>query len=162
MKNQDLLNIELEEYIKHIDMTDEEIIALKEWVSKGNSVHENPCDAEDGHGNYLDFIDVYRDEKEIEDTLESMSEREREAFINIYFRDIPDEMPQPMSRKAYLETELIRLRNENSLYKSYIRYKYLEADFEKYKEPKFRFVSSVEKDDFSANEEDFPFKEVLS
>ena len=44
-----------------------------------------------------------------------MTDREKEAFINIYFKDIPDEMPNPMSRKAYLETELIRLRNENAM-----------------------------------------------
>lgn len=127
-----------------------------------NSVHENPCDAEDSHGNHLDFLDVYRDEKEIEDTLDLMTDREREVFINIYFRDIPDEMPQPMSRKAYLEVELIHLRNENSLYKSYIRYKHLEKSYDEYKEPKFEFVPSAEKDGFTISEEDFPFKEVLS
>ncbi len=161
MNNQDLLNIELEEYIKTVTMTDEEICALREWVSKRHSVHENPCDAEDGHGNYLDFIDVYRDEKEIENTLEGMTEREKEAFINIHFRDIPDEMPNPMSRKAYLETELIRLRNENAMYKSFIQYKNLKIDFDKYREPKFKFVSE-ETESLMINREELPFKEVQS
>lgn len=161
MNNQDLLDIELEEYIKTVAMTDEEIGALREWVSKGHSVHENPCDAEDGHGNYLDFLDVYRDEKEIENTLDGMTEREKEAFINIYLRDIPDEMPEPMSRKAYLETELIRLRNENAMYKSFIQYKNLKIDFDKYREPKFKFVSE-ETESLMINGEELPFKEVLS
>lgn len=161
MNNQDLLDIELEEYIKTVAMTDEEIGVLREWVSKGHSVHENPCDAEDGHGNYLDFLDVYRDEKEIENTLDGMTEREKEAFINIYLRDIPDEMPEPMSRKAYLETELIRLRNENAMYKSFIQYKNLKIDFDKYREPKFKFVSK-ETESLMINGEELPFKEVLS
>ncbi len=161
MNNQDLLNIELEEYIKTVAMTDEEIGVLREWVSKGYSVHENPCDAEDGHGNYLDFLDVYRDEKEIENTLDGMTEREKEAFINIYLRDISDEMPEPMSRKAYLETELIRLRNENTMYKNFIQYKHLKADFDKYREPEYKFVQEESEDSLMMNDEVLPFKEVL-
>lgn len=162
MNNQKLLNIELEEYIKVVAMTDEEKAALQDWVSEGHSIHENTCGAEDGHGNYLDFLDVYRYEKEIEDTLEGMTDKEKEAFINIYFRDIPDEMPNPMSRKAYLETELIHLKNENTLYRDFIQYRKLEADFDKYREPKFRFASDVETDALPSDDVELPFREVLS
>lgn len=162
MNNQELLNIELEEYIKVVAMTDEEKATLQDWVSEGHSIHENTCGAEDGHGNYLDFLDVYRYEKEIEDTLEGMTDKEKEAFINIYFRDIPDEMPNPMSRKAYLETELIHLKNENTLYRDFIQYRKLEADFDKYKEPKFRFAPDVETDALPSDDVELPFREVLS
>ena len=67
-----------------------------------------------------------------------------------------------MSRKAYLETELIRLRNENTLYRDFIQYRKLEADFDKYREPKFRFASDVETDSLPSDDVELPFREVLS
>ncbi len=161
MNNQELLNIELIEYERNVVLTDEERASLREWVASGHSVHENASNAEDGHGNYLDFIDVYRYEKEIDDELEGMTEREQEAFINIYYKNQDDEMPHPMSRKAYLETELRRLQEELASYKNFIQYKHLEKAFADYKEPMFRYLEHSGFSKGFLEKEDLPFKEDL-
>ena len=75
------LRKELEEYEKITPMSSEERNVLHEWVSQGHSVHENDCLAEDGHGNYLDFLDVYREEESIRETLKNLNEDERDEFI---------------------------------------------------------------------------------
>ncbi|MBR1855931.1 MAG: hypothetical protein IJ803_02520 [Oribacterium sp.] len=75
------LQKELEEYENNTPMNDEERRALHEWVGQGYSVHENDCLAEDGHGNYLDFLDVYREEESIRETLSTLNEEEQEEFI---------------------------------------------------------------------------------
>ena len=62
-------------------MTETERNALHEWVAAGNSVHENTCNAEDGHGNYMDFLDIYREEQDIRDTLSSMNTEEQEEYL---------------------------------------------------------------------------------
>ena len=54
---------------------------LHEWVAAGNSVHENSCNAEDGHGNYIDFLDIYREEQDIRDTLSTMNDEEKEEYL---------------------------------------------------------------------------------
>ena len=59
---------ELHEYEKNTEMS-------------RNSVHENTALAEDGHGNYLDFLDVYREEMEISDKLASLDSEEQEEYI---------------------------------------------------------------------------------
>ena len=62
---QRFLQDELNTYEKTTQMNETERSALHEWVAAGNSVHENTCNAEDGHGNYIDFLDVYREEQDI-------------------------------------------------------------------------------------------------
>ena len=75
------LRKELEEYEKNTPMSDGERRALREWVAEGNGVHENDRMAEDGHGTPLDFLDVYREEESICETLRTLNEDEREEFI---------------------------------------------------------------------------------
>lgn len=72
---------ELHEYEKNTEMSRQERDALHRWVMDGNSVHENTALAEDGHGNYLDFLDVYREEMEISDKLASLDSEEQEEYI---------------------------------------------------------------------------------
>lgn len=82
MSNKQLfLRKELEEYEKITPMSDGERRALREWVAEGNGIHENGRMAEDGHGNLLDFLDVYREEESIRETLSTLNEEEREEFI---------------------------------------------------------------------------------
>ena len=76
-----LLLEELKEYEKHTELSDDERAILHEWVNAGNSVHENASLAEDGHGHYLDFIDVYREEQDMLNTLSTMNDEEKEDFI---------------------------------------------------------------------------------
>ena len=83
MKNtrQELLLQELREYEAKASLSKDERDALREWVKNGNSIHENPCMAEDGHGRYLDFIDVYRTNAELGNILDSLTEKERENYL---------------------------------------------------------------------------------
>ena len=78
---QRFLQDELNTYEKTTQMTETERNALHEWVAAGNSVHENTCNAEDGHGNYMDFLDIYREEQDIRDTLSSMNTEEQEEYL---------------------------------------------------------------------------------
>lgn len=78
---QRFLQDELNAYEKTTQMNETERNALHEWVAAGNSVHENTCNAEDGHGNYIDFLDVYREEQDIRDTLSSMNAEEQEEYL---------------------------------------------------------------------------------
>lgn len=78
---QRFLQDELNTYEKTTQMNETERNALHEWVAAGNSVHENTCNAEDGHGNYIDFLDVYREEQDIRDTLSSMNAEEQEEYL---------------------------------------------------------------------------------
>lgn len=81
-KDEQLLLIEeLNEYEKYTELSDSEKEDLHKWVSAGNSVHENGCQAVDDHGDYLDFIEVYREEQYISDRLSTMNEEEQEDFV---------------------------------------------------------------------------------
>lgn len=72
---------ELEEYEENITMTDEERTALHDWVRAGNSVYENGDMAAYENGELMEFLDAYRMEKDLQDMLESMSDKEREKYL---------------------------------------------------------------------------------
>ena len=78
---QELLLEELREYEARASLSKDERDALRELVKNGNSIHENSCMAEDGHGRYLDFIDVYRADVELGNILDSLTEKERENYL---------------------------------------------------------------------------------
>ena len=67
-KRQLYLEKELEEYEKVTPMTSIERELLHEWVADGNSVHENGCYAVWEGNTPIDFLDVYRWDKEERDT----------------------------------------------------------------------------------------------
>ena len=75
------LKKELREYEKETPMTEEERKILHEWVDEGNSVHENGSNACYEGGRPLDFLDVYREEEEIRQTLDSLCGEERERYL---------------------------------------------------------------------------------
>lgn len=72
---------ELMRYEKQTPMTQEERLALHEWVREGNSVYENGSMGSDEKGNPLPFLDVYRYEEKIRSTLEGLDERGRENYL---------------------------------------------------------------------------------
>lgn len=72
---------ELLEYESHTQMTEQERQALHAWVYDGNSVHENGSMGTDEAGRLLAFLDVYRYEKEIRDTLEKLDVESRENYL---------------------------------------------------------------------------------
>lgn len=80
-KNQDLLIRELIEYEKVTAMTADENAALHSWVNSGYSVHENASMAVDDFGNTLDFLDVYREEKEVAEKLKNLPLNEQNKYI---------------------------------------------------------------------------------
>lgn len=71
----------VEEYASGHPMTIEEKDALYEWVKDGNSPYDNPCMACDDHGNPLDFLSVYRYEKEIVETIDNLAPEERDKYV---------------------------------------------------------------------------------
>lgn len=72
---------ELREYESRTQMTQQERQALHEWVLDGNSVYENSSMGTDEAGRPLAFLDVYRYEKEIRDTLEKLDAGDRENYL---------------------------------------------------------------------------------
>lgn len=80
-KRQKQLHRELAEYEKKTPMTDEEREALHEWVDSGYSVYENPCmavypGASICGGGPVPFLDVYREEKELDARCEELRAKE--------------------------------------------------------------------------------------
>lgn len=72
---------ELRKYEKATEMTEKEKTALHEWVAAGNSVHENGSMGCYENGQPLDFLDVFRYEEEIRQTLEHLTPQEKENYI---------------------------------------------------------------------------------
>ena len=55
------LRKELKEYAAAIeDLTDEELNELREWVSQGNSVYDNPCYMSEDNGKPMNYIEAVR------------------------------------------------------------------------------------------------------
>lgn len=78
----EMLLKELNEYEEVTEMTDEERMALHQWVYEGNSVHENRAMSYQENGNPSDFLDVYRYESEILKKLDKMTPKERDSYIS--------------------------------------------------------------------------------
>ena len=80
--------MELERYEQTVPMTPAEKRALRKWVAAGNSVSENPgsryvCSG----GCYppMDFLAVYRLDKELDKALKGKSKTEKEHYLKDYF-----------------------------------------------------------------------------
>lgn len=72
---------ELRAYEKATPMTTDEREALHHWVKAGNSVHENQEGAFRENGRPMDFLDIYRQDREIHAVLDSMSYEEGTAYL---------------------------------------------------------------------------------
>lgn len=72
---------ELKEYADNTEMTKEEYKVLKDWVKDGNSVHENGSMACYEGGRPVDFLDVYREEEEIQKKLDSLTGEARKRYL---------------------------------------------------------------------------------
>lgn len=80
-EKRNFLRKELKEYEKVTPMTEEERTALREWVNRGYSVHENRSMASYEGGRPMDFLDVYREEEEIRKALSSMTYEEGSRYL---------------------------------------------------------------------------------
>ena len=90
------LQRELKEYEKVTPMTEEERIALHEWVRDGNSIHENGSMVCCEGGRPVDFLDVYREEAELRRKLSSMTEEERKRYLYMEY-GIENEPPKKLT-----------------------------------------------------------------
>lgn len=111
---QDEIWDEYEEYITVTPMTAYERRLLREWVSDGHSVNESPG------SKYLpdryppaDFLETYREDREIEQAVKCMTAAEEEAYLKEYMG-----WNKPgLEEKAYMD---VRTSGSGSV-KSYIR-----------------------------------------
>lgn len=126
MRKDKLRNPLMDEFYRYESdnqLTKDERKALLEWVKEGNSVHDNPSLAEDGHGSYLDFIDVYRYEEEIRKKLDALPEHDRENYLaRLRGEDTIDNLREDLSQ-AYFKLQI---------YEKVIKKHHLEAEVNLY------------------------------
>ena len=80
--------MELERYEQTVPMTPTEKRALRKWVAAGNSVSENPGSkyvCSDGCYPPMDFLAVYRLDKELDKILRGKSKSEKDVYLKEYF-----------------------------------------------------------------------------
>ncbi len=80
--------VELERYEQTVPMTPAEKRALRKWVAAGNSVSENPGSryvCSDGCYPPMDFLAVYRLDKDLDKALKGKSKTEKEHYLKDYF-----------------------------------------------------------------------------
>ena len=101
-ERQQSLQEELEEYEKVTPMTAYERRLVRKWVSDGHSVNESPG------SKYLpdryppaDFLETYREDREISRAVKGMTSEEEEAYLKAY---IGWEEPTP-EELAYIEVK---------------------------------------------------------
>lgn len=86
------LRKELKEYEKATPMTEEEREALYEWVRSGRSVHDNGNYACYEGGKPLDFLAVYREERDEFRRISAMGREDRKKYLREEYgigRDAP-------------------------------------------------------------------------
>ncbi len=111
------LKKELKEYERYTPMKEEEKEALHEWVTAGNSVHENTAMAVYENGRSMDFLDVYREDEEIRRVLNSMSYEEGSKYLlEEYGINRDGELPPPPPTYEELLEKAKRLDRMCQLY----------------------------------------------
>ena len=108
--NRYLNAIEFERYVQIVPMTPAEKRALRKWVADGNSVYDNPGSKyvySEGCDPPMDFLDVYRLDKELDKALKGKSDKEKEHFLKERFGfQAPEEaLPQNADRFRKLQRE---------------------------------------------------------
>ena len=112
-RKQERLEQELRVYEQNISMTGKERKALREWVGSGHSVYENPgsrylCDF---GSQRLEFLDVYRQDREIEKELGGKTQKEKESWLKAYMGyDEPTQEVSPTP--AQLKEHIRKLERE--------------------------------------------------
>ena len=72
---------EMQEYIDRYPVTEEERLALLEWVQSGHSVYERCPSRYLPESEEQDFLDIYRQDREIDYDVAGMSCDEMIAFF---------------------------------------------------------------------------------
>ena len=86
-KKQKYLEEQLAEYEQETKMSKKERRTLRDWVASGHSVYESPgsryhCD---GGLPEQDFLDVYREDAEIDKILKGKTNREKAKWVQKHF-----------------------------------------------------------------------------
>lgn len=135
-------------YESNNQLTKEERNALLSWVKDGNSVHDNPFMAEDGHGNFVDFINTFRTEKEQTEILNSMSEIEQENYIAMLrAEDTIDNLRETINKLSF----------EVSIMEKVIAKYRLQAEVEAYRQESIEYSKRLEDYIKSHPLEELPF-----
>ena len=80
--------LEFDRYEQRVPMTPSEKRALRKWVAAGNSVSENPGSryiCSHGCEPPMDFLAVYRLDRELDKALKGKSKPEKERYLKEYF-----------------------------------------------------------------------------
>jgi hypothetical protein len=104
----DLMKKELKEYEKTMTMTKPERRAMHEWVSEGNSVHENPDMAVDDSGMPVDFLYMYREDQKIQKEFSVLTDKEQEMRIVQYKGEDTSDTMSEQSLKMQVYERVIR------------------------------------------------------
>lgn len=138
---ENLKSILTDEYDEYMDkygdsLTSNEKRQLNKWVSTGHSVYESPgskyfCDM---FYPEPDFIDTYRMDKDIDDSLKGLSAAEKSKFLD---EMIPERNPLGMpylktksEKLCWLDNKARDLNAVNEMYKGFIDAQGLTAQFE--------------------------------
>ena len=76
LEKQQYLRQALKEYEASMPMSDEERQELYAWVSEGNDIYSNPCNAASESGYEMDFVSAIRADAERCEMLSAMSQEE--------------------------------------------------------------------------------------
>lgn len=80
-ENREVLKEQLKQYKKEMIMTKEELRELERWVASGHSPYDNGDLIYGENGWPLDFVSAMRAENEMLEWFESLSEEEREKYL---------------------------------------------------------------------------------
>ena len=103
--------MELERYEQTVPMTPAEKRALRKWVAAGNSVSENPGSryvCSEGCYPPMDFLAVYRLDKELDKALKGKSKTEKEHYLKDYFG-----YESPEEKLQHTEDQFRKLQRES-------------------------------------------------
>ena len=122
---------EMQEYIDRYPVTEDERLALLEWVQSGHSVYERCPSRYLPESEEQDFLDIYRQDREIDYDVAGMSCDEMIAYLKDYMGYIE---PEPVKSYSYgqLEEMVRRLEKENLILYHFLERKGIEADAKQY------------------------------
>ena len=122
---------EMYEYIDRNPVTDEERQALLEWIQAGHSVYERCPSRYLPEREEQDFLDIYRQDREIDRDVAGMTSDAMIAYLKDYmgYSD-----PEPIQNYSHgqLEEMVRRLEKENLILYHFLERKGIKADAEQY------------------------------
>ena len=102
---QDYLRDEYQDYIAQKPMTAYERRLVRNWVKAGNSVYGCTQSRYYGESAYpMEFLEVYRSDREIDRELQGKTSREKEAYLKELLGFVEETAEEKAMRKAKAKT----------------------------------------------------------